>query len=137
MSTLIAVVVIVAFGAIIVSVATRKKTGKGGKQKSRAQILKEATRKLAQDPHNPDALMSLGDLYYNERAWEKAYPIYETQMSISPAHKEIDAFKAALRQGICAVKLDKLQESFKGLSIAVQLNPNLKRLFHASKKLLF
>ena len=124
MSTLIAVVIIAAFGAIILSVATRKKTGKKGKQKSRAQILKESTRKLAQDPHNPDALMALGDLYYNERAWDKAYPIYETQMSIAPAHKEIDVFKASLRQGICAVKLDKIAESFKGLSTAVQINPN-------------
>lgn len=124
MSTLIAVVFVVAFGAIIVSIATRKKSGKKGKQKSRAQILKESTRKLAQDPHNPDALMALGDLYFNEHAWDKAYPIYETQMSIAPAHKEIDPFKSSLRQGICAVKLEKLQEAFKGLSAAVQINPN-------------
>ncbi|MBP3771300.1 MAG: tetratricopeptide repeat protein [Treponema sp.] len=124
MSTLIAVVIIVAFGAIVMSFATRKKSGKGGRQKSRAQILKESTRKLAQDPHNADALMALGDLYYNERAWDKAYPIYETQMGIAPAHREIDIFKASLRQGICAVKLDKIQEAFKGLSAAVQINPN-------------
>ncbi|MBR1722817.1 MAG: tetratricopeptide repeat protein [Treponema sp.] len=124
MSTLIAVVIIVAFGAIIVSVSTRKRSGKGGKQKSRAQIIKESSRKLAQDPHNADALMALGDLYYNERAWDKAYPIYETQISIAPAHKEIDVFKAALRQGVCAIKLDKIQEAFKGLSAAAQINPN-------------
>lgn len=124
MSTLIAVVIVVAFGAIVISFATRKKSGKGGRQKSRAQIIKESSRKLAQDPHNADALMALGDLYYNERAWEKAYPIYETQMNIAPAHKEIDVFKAALRQGICAIKLDKIPESFKGLSAAAQINPN-------------
>ena len=124
MSTLIAVVIIVAFGAIVLSFATRKKTGKSGKQKSRAQIIKESSRKLAQDPHNADALIALGDLYYNERAWDKAYPIYETQMSIAAAHKEIDPFKASLRQGICAVKLNKIAEAFKGLSAAVQINSN-------------
>ena len=124
MSTLIAAVIIIAFGAIIVSIATRKKSGGKGKQKSRAQIIRDATRKLAQDPHNSDALISLGDLYYNERAWDKAFPIYETQMSIAPAHKEIVPFTASLRQGICAVKLDKIQEAFKGLSTAVQINPN-------------
>ncbi|MBR1535600.1 MAG: tetratricopeptide repeat protein [Treponema sp.] len=124
MQTLIAIVIIVAFGAIIVTVATRKKTGKGGKQKSRAQILKECSRKLAQDPHNAAALLALGDLYYNERAWDKAYPIYETQMGIAPAHREIDIFKASLRQGICAVKLGKIEESFRGLSAAAQINPN-------------
>ena len=124
MQTLIALVIIVAFGAIVVSFATRKKSGKKGKQKTRAQIIKESTRKLAQDPHNADALIALGDLYYNERAWDKAFPIYETQMGIAPAHREIDIFKASLRQGICAVKLEKIPESFKGLSAAVQINPN-------------
>ena len=124
MQTLIALVIIVAFGAIVVSFATRKKSGKKGKQKTRAQIIKESTRKLAQDPHNADALIALGDLYYNERAWDKAFPIYETQMGIAPAHREIDIFKASLRQGICAVKLEKIPESFKGLSAAAQINPN-------------
>ena len=124
MNTLIAIVIIVAFGAIVISFATRKKSGKGGRQKSRAQIIKDASRKLAQDPHNADALIALGDLYYNDRDWEKAYPIYETQMSIAPAHKEIDVFRASLRQGICAVKLNKIAEAFKGLSTAAQINPN-------------
>ena len=124
MSTLIAVVIIVAFAAVVISFATRKKSGKKGKQKSRAQILKEATRKLSQDPHNAPALIELGNLYYNERAWDKAFPIYETQVGIAPAHKEIDVFKSSLRYGICAVKLEKLPEAFKGLSVAAQINPN-------------
>ncbi|MBQ9624056.1 MAG: tetratricopeptide repeat protein, partial [Treponema sp.] len=124
MSTIVAFVIIAFIAAIVVAFSTRKKSGKKGKQKSRAQILKESTRKLAQDPHNPDALIALGDLYFNERAWDKAFPIYETQMGIAPAHKEIDVFKAALRHGICAVKLDKIPEAFKGLSTAVQINPN-------------
>lgn len=124
MSTLIAIVLVAAFGAIIVTFATRKKSGKGSKQKSRSQILKECSRKLAQDPHNAPALIALGDLYYNERAWDKAYPIYETQMSVAPAHKEIDVFTAALRFGICSVKLDKLPEGFRGLTTASQINPN-------------
>lgn len=123
-SILIAVVVIVAFGALVIAVSTRKRGGKNGKQKSRAVIIKEASRKLAQDPHNPDGLLELGELYYNERAWDKAYPIYETQMSIAAAHKEIDPFKSSLRQGICAVKLNKLQDAFRGLSIAYSINQN-------------
>lgn len=124
MGTLIAVVIIVAFAAIVLSFATRKKSGKKGRQKSRAQIIRDSSRKLAQDPHNANALIALGDLYYSERAWDKAYPIYETQLGIAPAHKEIDVFRAALRQGVCAVKLDKIAEAFKGLGTAVQINPN-------------
>lgn len=123
-SLIIAIVIIVAFGAILIAFTTRKKTGRKGKQKGRAQIIKEASRKLSQDPHNPDGLISLGDLYYNERAWDKAFPIYETQLSVAPAHKEIDPFTAAIRQGICAVKLNKLQDAFRGLSAAYNINPN-------------
>lgn len=122
-SLLLVAVVLIGFFTIIFTFATRKKTGKIGKQKGRAQIIRDASRKLAQDPHSPVGLIPLGELYYNERAWDKALPIYETQMSIAPAHKEIDPFLASLRQGICAVKLNKIAEAFKGLSAAVQMKP--------------
>ncbi len=124
MEVLIGIVIVVAFGALILAFATKKRSGGKGKQKGRAQILRDANRKLAQNPHNPEGLIPLGDLYYNERAWDKAYPIYETMMSISSAHREIDPFKAALRQGICAIKLNKTQEAFKGLGVAYQINKN-------------
>lgn len=120
-SLIIAIAVIVIFGAVLVAFSTRKKGGQKHHQKGRAQIIRDATRKLSQDPHNPSALLELGDLYYNEKAWDKAYPIYETQLSIAPAHKEIDVFTAALRQGICAVKLEKLQDAFRGLNTAAKL----------------
>ncbi len=122
-SILVVVVILLFVVAVIIMFSTRKKVG-GGKQKGRATIIKEATRKLAQDPHSPDGLLPLGDLYFDERAWDKAYPIYETQMSVAPAHKEIDPFKASLRQGICAVKLNKIQEAFRGLGAAYQINAN-------------
>lgn len=121
MSILIAVVIVVAFGAIMLAVATKKKGGKG-KSKGRAQIIRDASRKLSQDPHNPDGLIPLGELYYNERAWDKAYPLYETMMAVAPAHREIDPFKASLRQGICALKLNKIPEAFKGLGAAYAIN---------------
>ncbi|WP_191015138.1 tetratricopeptide repeat protein [Treponema zioleckii] len=124
MPTLIAIVIVVAFLALILTVATRgggsKK--KKGKQKGRAAIIRDASRKLSQDPHNPDGLIPLSELYYNEHAWDKAYPLYETMMSIAPAHKEIDAFTSCLREGICAVKLNKLPEAMKGLVLAYNMN---------------
>lgn len=121
---IIAIAVIVGFGAILIAFSTRKKGGKKHHQKGRAQIIRDATRKLSQDPHNPSALIDLGDLYYNEKAWDKAFPIYETQLSIAPAHKEIDLFTASLRQGICAVKLNKIQDAFRGLNAAAGISPN-------------
>ncbi len=128
LSLLIAGVVVFSFAAVLLMFATRKNAGsgkKGGKkQKGRAQIIRDATRKLSSDPHNPDGLVPLGELYYSEHAWEKAFPLYETMLAVAPAHKEIDAYKAALRQGICAIKLNRLQEAFRGLSAAYNLRPD-------------
>ena len=124
MELLIAAVVVFGIIAFVLSFATRKKSGKKGKQKTRSQIVKEASKKLAQDPHSPEGLIPLGDLYYTEHNWEKAFQIYETQMNVAPAHKEIDPFVAGLRYGICAIRMEKIEESFKGLTIAYNVRPN-------------
>ncbi|MCR5172985.1 MAG: tetratricopeptide repeat protein [Treponema sp.] len=119
------IVIIIAIIAISLVVSSRKSGSKrGGKQKNRSQIIKEASRKLAQDPHNPDGLIALGNVYFNEHNWEKAYQIYDTMLNIAPAHQEIDPFTAALRQGICALKLNKIQDAFRGLPAAYQINPS-------------
>ena len=123
----IIIAAIVVFGFIAVYLAVtgpknKEKTGK--KQKSRQTIIRDATKKLAQDPHNPAGLSPLAELYYREHAWEKAYPLYETMMNIAVAHHEIDITEASLRQGICALKVDKLEEAFKGLLQAKKLQPD-------------
>lgn len=123
-SLFVAIVVIIAFATVLITISTRKGGKKRGREKNRAQIIRDATRKLSQDPHNPDGLISLGDVYFKEHSWEKAYQIYDTMLSIAPAHTEIDPFTAALRQGICALKLNKIQDAFRGLPAAYQINPS-------------
>lgn len=122
-SIVVGIVIVVVFATILAVIATHKKGG-SKKSKGRAQIIREASRKLSQDPHNPEGLIALGDIYFNEHTWEKAYSIYDTMMAVAPAHPEIDPFTASLRQGICAIKTGKIQEAFKGLGAAYQINPN-------------
>lgn len=124
LSLLVALVIIIAFAAILIGFSTKKGGKKKGKTKNRAQIIREASRKLAQDPHNPEGLIALGDVYFNEHTWDKAYQIYDTMLNIAPAHREIDVYTAALRQGICALKLNKIQDAFRGLPAAYQINPS-------------
>lgn len=122
---LIAVIVVVGFIALLMVFSGSKgKSGKGGKQKSRQVIIKEATRKLSQNPHNPDGLIPLANLYFQEQLWEKAYPLYETMLNIAVAHSEINLGQASLRQGICALKIGKNEEAFKGLLQARKINPD-------------
>ena len=122
---LIAVIVVVGFIALLMVFSGLKgKSGKGSKQKSRQVIIKDATRKLSQNPHNPDGLIPLANLYFQEQLWEKAYPLYETMLNIAVAHSEINLGQASLRQGICALKIGKNEEAFKGLLQARKINPD-------------
>jgi len=128
----ITAVIVFAFLAILVAVAGRKgrvienkkikKEDGPLKQRNRNQIIREATRKLSQDPHNPEALASLGDLYFSEHLWDKAYPLYDTMFKIASVHPEIDLFTTSLRTGICAAKLDKNPEALAALDVAYRLN---------------
>lgn len=134
-------VIVIGFAAILVGLSSKKSGGKKKtKQKNRSQVIRDASRRLSQDPHNPEALIALGELYFNEHTWAKAYQIYDTMLTIAPAHSEIDPFTAALRQGICALKLNKIQDAFRGLPAAYQIDPssfdvnyNLGLAFYASK----
>ncbi len=120
-------VIIFAVLAIILIISGKKGGSSGGerggkKQQGRAVIIRDATRKLSADPHNPAGLIPLGDLYFKEQNWEKAAPLYETMFTIAAAHREIDPFQASLRQGICALKLGKLDDAFKGLQAALKIS---------------
>jgi tetratricopeptide (TPR) repeat protein len=117
-------VFIIGFAALLVVIATRKGGSRQKRQKSRSSIIREATRKLSQDPHNTSALIPLADLYFSEHLWDKAFPLYDTLLNIAAAHPEVKKERAALRQGICAVNLDKNEESFAGLLEARKLNPD-------------
>ena len=110
---------------LVISGARRKKASSSSStQKNRQTIIREATKKLSQDPHNVSGLLALSELYYKEQLWDKAFPLYDTLLGIAVAHPEVDIFTTALRQGICAIKNNKLEDSFKGLIQARKLQPD-------------
>ncbi len=119
-------VIILAVVVIILIVISGKKGRKTSstKVKDRASIIREANNRLAQDPHNPEGLQSIGDLYYREHLWEKAMPVYEMLMDIASAHPSVNQGEAALRYGVCAINLNKPNEALKGLVLAKKLMPS-------------
>ncbi len=103
----------------------KRKTGSSSSTtsaKKRNAIIRDATRKLAQNPHNTTALNELSDLYYREHLWDKAFPLLDLMLGLATNNKDIDPFQTALRQGICALKLKKSEDAIKGLATAVKLN---------------
>lgn len=103
---------------IVLSRGEKLKAGGRLKTRDRAQILKEADRRLAQNPRDPEALQALGDLYYGEKAWENAFKTYGILVEIATGHPEMDEFTFNSRYGISAVNLGKQEEAYKGLLIA-------------------
>jgi len=113
---IIAVFLILIFVILLMILSSFNKKGKRPeKQKGRQVIIREATKKLESDPHNPQGLLQLSDLFYRENNWEKAYPLYQTLVNVAAAHPEIDLSEAALRLGVCSIKLGKNQDALKTL----------------------
>jgi len=116
-------VIFVSFAALVLGLVLGRggKRGKSGsrfKTRDRAQILKEADRRLASNPKDPDALQSLGDLYWGEKAWENVFKTYGVLVEVATGNPEMDEFTFNSRYGIAAVNLGKTEEAYKGLLIA-------------------
>ncbi|WP_432965629.1 tetratricopeptide repeat protein [Treponema sp. OMZ 840] len=113
-----------AVALILVLLSSKNSRQKKQKPKSRSSIIRTAEKRLSQDPRDPSALLPLSDLYYKEQQWEKAFPLLTTIAEIIPVYPEIDVFQTALRLGICSVKLGKLAEALKSLSVARRKEPD-------------
>ncbi len=88
------------------------------RKRDRASIIRDATRRLAQNPRDPEGLQAMGALYYQEQEWEKAYAAYEVLVDLAPSNPKLDEFECSLRFGVSAVKTNRLQEAIKGFLLA-------------------
>ncbi len=102
--------------------ASNSKNGKGGK--TEGQLIKEATRRLAKNPDDPNGLLPLGEIYFANGLWDKAFPVYQNLARLSLTTDRIDKTQAALRTGICAVKMENYADSSKYLIDAYKLDPH-------------
>ena len=128
-SYLIPAVAVLFVLAVVVLFVTSKKGSKGkkgkrpAKQKSQSQIIKEATKRLARNPHDPEGLVAVGNVYYTSHLWEKAYPVYDELTRIAKENANIDELTVIIRCGVCAIKLGKLNEGITALTPAFRMQP--------------
>jgi len=100
-------------------------SGKGGgvkRAKGRDMVIKNATKKLEQNPRDPHALSDLGDLYYREEDWNQAFKTYSVLAEMGK--QAPNEFEAYLRYGMSALKLGLIEDAYKGLNAARSINPN-------------
>lgn len=128
-SVLIAVIVAAVLVVVIILVrGTKRKTldqdvSQRIQKKGKSAILKEMEKKLAHDPHNVNALETIGDIYYSEKNWEKVWNVYKTLFDISTAHVEINVAKCTLRMGIAAFYLQKMEDAIASLMTSLKKDP--------------
>lgn len=122
----VAVVIAVALMVFIVirgkNKSDRPKNKKATKSKDRSAIIRDANKRLSQNPRDAEALSSLADLHYREEDFEKARKIYHILVGLCATNKELDEFEMTLRYAISALRTKKMKEAYKSLIIARSLN---------------
>lgn len=122
--TLVLVVIISSLAILLLSFLGKRGESKGPrkeKRKDRATVIREATKRLSQNPRDPDGLSAMGNLHYQEQDWEKAYTVYEVLINLAPSHPKLDEFECSLRLGVSAIKTNRLPEAIKGFLLARKL----------------
>ena len=106
------------------SEAKRKRKLRGrADTKDRKTILREANRRLASNPKDPEALESLADLYYNEGEFKKAMRTYQLLLDQAGSSGIVKDGMANLRYGLSAMQCEAWNEAYKGLMLARSKNP--------------
>lgn len=104
--------------------ASGKKLSNNIQKKGSSAVIKDLEKKLSHDPHNVNALETLGNLYFEEKNWEKVWSIYKTLYDISAAHVEIDIAKSTRRMGIAAFFMEKPDEAINALILSGKKDAN-------------
>lgn len=126
MSYLIAGVIMIALVAVLTLFMGKNGGGstkdKKTSNRNKAQIIKEANKKLAKNPHDPAGLIPLGDVYFSSQIWDKAYLIYNDLSKLDSKSSFVNLGECFLRLGISALQLGKNPEAVQALVSAYKIN---------------
>jgi tetratricopeptide (TPR) repeat protein len=114
------IVLVVGAFVLILSRSRESISGGGKRAKGRDAIMKSATKRLAQNPRDPEALYAMADIYFQEESWDKAMKTYETLSEIISQGPVagVDNFEVYLRYALSARKLNLIEQAYRGLTAA-------------------
>ncbi|MDR2483530.1 MAG: tetratricopeptide repeat protein, partial [Treponema sp.] len=132
---IIAVVLVLAVIVVVVLTVTGRSKGGGSgpakRERNRDAVIRDANKRLTQNPRDYAALNAVGNVYYRESQWDEAYKAYEILVNAPPATSGVDSFEVNLRCGISALNLGKMDEAYKGLFFARNLRQdNFEANYH-------
>ena len=106
---------------VVFVILMRKSTGSDttrAKKMDRTVLVREAKRRLAQDPRDAGAHEVVADAYFTERDFSNAYRHYQALVDLCATNADLDEFQVTLRHSLCAMNLKDYEEAYKGLMIA-------------------
>ncbi len=119
----VAVIIIGAFIIFVISSQRNKKdSGTDSKKhrsrsKSPAALLKEANKRLTQNPQDGQSLKVVADHYFDNNQFEKAFQPYTMLIDLCAMNKELDEFEITLKYAMCALKLNRINDAYRALMI--------------------
>jgi tetratricopeptide (TPR) repeat protein len=118
--SILAVAVALVYRKDQASVDNRRK--RGIRARDRATLLREAGRRLEQNPRDPDALQTLAELYFQEQDYENARRYYQVLVEMCGSTPDLDEFEIMLRHAGCALRMNDFESAHRSLTIARTLN---------------
>ena len=118
------VAVVLGLGVVVAMIFLTRSGGGKKHTKNRDFIVKHATKKLTQNPRDHEALLAIGDIYYQEETWDLVYKTYESLSEMAGMYPTMDEFMINQRCGIAAIKQNMFNEAIKPLSTALSINPD-------------
>lgn len=114
--------------ALIIAVAGKLRNTKNeaneGKRKDVSLLMREASKRLSQNPQDVTGLTMMGEVSFQQQNWEKAYSCYGALMNKMAEIPVSEQFVIMLRAGISGVKTSRTQEARKALMRASALEPH-------------
>ncbi len=125
-------VLVVATAFVLIFVISSAKNKGGGDKKGKKftgkdtnAIIREANKRLSQNPKDPDALLALAEAHFQTQKYDKAMRSYSILLELCATNKELDEFTITLRYAIAAMKLQNFDEAYKSFMICKTMNPEV------------
>lgn len=131
LESFIVIPIIASIAAVIIIVVFVIKGRKNSKSNSKLEkakatdrnaVIKEANRRLAQNPKDPAALLYLAELHYSEKNWEKAYKLFEILLELCATDSELDEFSITLKHAVSAINAKQYKAAYRSFMIARTVN---------------
>ena len=110
------VVLLVAVIFIVTMFLGQSKKGGNPRPGNQDKLLRDANKRLAHDPKDPEALNTVGEIYFRDEIWDQAFKTYS--ILIDMENRSPNRFDVAFRYGLSAVKLGLINEAYRGFSAA-------------------